>query len=102
MSKHCLTFYSYCYYTKKLYKCVNTDLNTRHTIPPAVAVFSEGEARNKEGEEGEQNWKQTETEEINAIPSLSNPKQKSAFLSTWLIAFTDQFPFLQVETSQER
>lgn len=57
MPKHCLTFYSYCYYTKKLYKCVNTDLNTRHTVPPAVGVFSEGEARNKEGEEGEQNWK---------------------------------------------
>lgn len=55
ISKHCLTFYSYCYYTKKLYKCVNTDLNT--TVPPAVGVFSVGEGRNKEGEEGEQNWK---------------------------------------------
>lgn len=52
MPKHYLTVYSY-YNAKNLFKCVNTDLNARHTVLPAVCVFSGGEVTNKEGEEKE-------------------------------------------------
>lgn len=52
MPKHYLTVYSY-YNAKNLFKCVNTDLNARHMVLPAVCVFSGGEVTNKEGEEKE-------------------------------------------------